>query len=217
MRQWRYTVGMPTERVVVATMAWCRWDVGDPDLTVMLRFDRGPSGRLVIAEMAVAAAHGVSADHLRTLPVGRIESWANGPGRDRLVADLDARQVMTGAELEVLDDRHRGRRTAAAGGTQVVVGHQAVETGRAQPGSVRIQVNPRWLRLRVPEGKPKPDTFYKRVSEVYGRAAAGSTSPAKLVAEANGVPVGRVHGWVQEARRRGLMAPGERQRRSRKQ
>jgi hypothetical protein len=67
------------------------------------------------------------------------------------------------------------------------------------------------LTLRVPEGQPKPDSFYREVARLFGEASVNSPRPAAVIAEANEVKVSTVHGWVKEASRRGLLAPGERQ------
>jgi hypothetical protein len=71
------------------------------------------------------------------------------------------------------------------------------------------------LRLSVPEGQPKPDSFYRKVAHLYSEVQVNTARPAAVIAEANGIPVSTVHGWVKEARRRGLLAAGERQARRR--
>jgi len=67
------------------------------------------------------------------------------------------------------------------------------------------------LRMKIPEGQPKPDSFYEQVAERFAYLQITSPRPATDLAEANNVPVTTVHGWVKEARRRGLLLlPGER-------
>jgi hypothetical protein len=68
------------------------------------------------------------------------------------------------------------------------------------------------MRLNVPPGRPKPDAFYAQVAETFARLATCTRKPAPELAEANGVPVTTVHGWVAEARRRGFLPAGERSR-----
>lgn len=69
------------------------------------------------------------------------------------------------------------------------------------------------LRLKIPSGVKKPDSFYAQVAERFAYLAGMSSRPASDLAKANDVPVTTVHGWVKEARRRGLLAAGERARR----
>jgi hypothetical protein len=77
-----------------------------------------------------------------------------------------------------------------------------------RPGSV----GRKRARLKIPPGA-KPDSFYKRVAEVYRELAAWSNRPAVELAEVNSVPVTTAHRWVKEARRRGFLPPGRKGRR----
>ncbi|AVH57768.1 hypothetical protein C4B68_20575 [Streptomyces dengpaensis] len=67
------------------------------------------------------------------------------------------------------------------------------------------------LRLEIPEGYRKPDTFYADVAERFLQAAAISPRPGQDLAEANDVKPTTVHRWIREAKARGLLAlPGDR-------
>jgi hypothetical protein len=70
------------------------------------------------------------------------------------------------------------------------------------------------LKVKIPDGggRRKPDRFYEQIAERFAYLATVSPRPAMELAKANGVPVTTVHGWVKEARRRGLLAAGERAR-----
>jgi hypothetical protein len=80
-----------------------------------------------------------------------------------------------------------------------------------------MQLHPSWspkkpsLRFKIPEGRRKPDAFYGRVARVYTWLSiwGGTRAPAAEIAEANKVPVTTVHRWIKEARRRGLLPPGQ--------
>jgi hypothetical protein len=61
------------------------------------------------------------------------------------------------------------------------------------------------LKIHVPSGRRKPDSFYTAVAEAYLAQASLSNRPAKDLALANGVPVTTVHRWLKEARSRGLL------------
>jgi hypothetical protein len=70
------------------------------------------------------------------------------------------------------------------------------------------------LKLRIPEGHgKKPDEFYRQVADRITYLGTVSTRPANELAEANDVSVTTIHGWVKEARRRGLMPAADRRRR----
>lgn len=69
----------------------------------------------------------------------------------------------------------------------------------------------RSLRLRIPAGTKRPDSFYKKVAELYtALTASGTHKPAQVIAEANDVPVTTVRRWIKEARARKVLAPADR-------
>jgi hypothetical protein len=65
----------------------------------------------------------------------------------------------------------------------------------------------------APATGPKPDKFYRRIGEIYAKAAGVSTRPAKDLAVAWELPTTTVHRWIREARRRGHLPPAEQGRR----
>jgi hypothetical protein len=80
----------------------------------------------------------------------------------------------------------------------------AVQFGEAEAGTLT------WVDALPPAGKrAKGDEFYRRIGEIYGKAAHESTRPAADLAKAWEVPVTTVHRWVREARRRGHLPPAE--------
>lgn len=54
------------------------------------------------------------------------------------------------------------------------------------------------------------DEFLSRVAQAYSEHTRHTHKPNKAISEEIGVPVGTVRRWVVEARRRGLLPPGER-------
>ncbi len=65
------------------------------------------------------------------------------------------------------------------------------------------------LRVRVPSGTKRPDSFYAQVADAYLAQATISARPAQDLALSNAVPPSTVHRWLKEARARGLLAlPG---------
>jgi hypothetical protein len=63
--------------------------------------------------------------------------------------------------------------------------------------------------LNRPDGSD-PDAFYEQVAEAYRDVIQTTPKVAKVLADEAGVPVGTVHRWVMEARRRGFL-PAARQ------
>lgn len=68
---------------------------------------------------------------------------------------------------------------------------------------------PRELRLTIPTKARYPDSFYERVASLYRRLVAAGEQPAPRLADANGVARTTTHRWIREARRRGLLPPGQ--------
>jgi hypothetical protein len=60
--------------------------------------------------------------------------------------------------------------------------------------------------LTRPDGS-NPDAFYQQVAEAYRDVVQTTPKVAKVLADEAGVPVGTVHRWVMEARRRGFLPP----------
>jgi hypothetical protein len=71
------------------------------------------------------------------------------------------------------------------------------------------------LRLSIPGARKKPNEFYECVADLYLRLSVTGNRPANELAQANSVPVTQVHGWIKEARRRGILPPGQRPKGSR--
>ncbi|MUN38982.1 hypothetical protein [Actinomadura litoris] len=79
------------------------------------------------------------------------------------------------------------------------------------PDGQRRQRGPS-LKLRVPPPGKRPDSFYEQVAERYLWLASQGPKPAEALARAqvDEVSPSTVHLWVREARRRGILPPGQR-------
>jgi hypothetical protein len=153
-----------------------------------------PGAPIVIQEIWVSG-QSMSGRSLRHLPLSRLEDAVNMPG---IVDDVRAALMPTDAfsvpypEPTWTDDDQR------AGWDTVPPAKDATKRGR--PG----------LKLSIPKGYGRPDSFYRDVARVYSLTNLISRRPANDIAEANDVPVTTVHGWVKEARKRGFLAPRDR-------
>lgn len=155
---------------------------------VLLRFHRAVDGRFEVQEVYLPPEPNVPvrSEHL-LIPMSRIEAQVNAPGlRDRLVESFQAGKL----SLEDAAFLYRSMTT-----------EQPME-------STARRARRRSLRLVIPTTRRYPDGFYDRLAEVYGDLATEGRRPAAAIAEANGVPVSQVHGWIKEARRRGSLSPG---------
>lgn len=181
---------------------WCRV-AGDRGLDAAVRFAESRSGRFVAREVAMAAEGGLSGGDLCRVPLARIESWANAHGAHTVRAGVASRVLLSDAERDTVDDRERaGPAMRAEWGT-------TSEAAAGQASMLALTGGPE-LVVVEPAVRPRPDEFYQRVADAYGLAAAGSHKPAVVVAEASGVDVERIHRWIKEARRRGLIPPARR-------
>jgi hypothetical protein len=151
----------------------------------VVRVEAAHDGRFEVVELFVAGSP-VTTDHLRQIPLGRIEARANEPTfREFIVNSLDLPRLTFEAVIESEKQSH----AQAADRTQ-------------------RRKRTRSARLPVPKGRKYPDSFYMKVAEVYAALVQAGERPAADMAEANDVQVTVVHRWVKEARRRGFLAPG---------
>jgi len=157
-------------------------------LTAEARAGVTSDGRVRFEDMLVMK-HGpdewLTSDDLRAIPFTGMLTWANTPGPRRSIL-LDA--GWDDANI----DRYYERPPFAL---------PSDPTRPSKPP----------LRFNIPQGRRKPDAFYERVARAYMWLSTWgkSRAPAAQIAEVNRVPVTTVHRWIKEARRRGLLPPGE--------
>jgi hypothetical protein len=85
--------------------------------------------------------------------------------------------------------------------------HWTLPEAGSWPPPQRRELVIRDAYLENPDGRGYGHELYEQVAKLYTRCVTGGVRPAKAIAEANGKPVGTVHRWIQEARRRGALAP----------
>jgi hypothetical protein len=154
------------------------------DVRVLVRYRDGvPYPGVVVVQHPDHSIGPVTGSTLRSIPMGRLEQALRDPEVQRSLnsnhpslPDVSPAHLSTSHAVEVLMD---------------ITGFTAWVT---KPS----------LRLDVPKrGEPK-DTFLARVVEVYNEASKQRPRPAADIAEVNDVATSTVHGWLKEARRRGL-------------
>lgn len=152
---------------------------------VYSRNEQFPSAFIEVREVRLAIPSGAGGRALRDAPMARVEAAVNQPAyRQELLERLPGPD----ATMEAFP---RGE----ANGWWFT--------------SAKPRVRPP-LKLAVPEGRSRPDSFYEAVAAAFGYISVVSQRPAHDLAAENDVPVTTVHGWVKEARRRGFLPAGER-------
>lgn len=136
----------------------------------------------------------VTPANLQAVPVAQIERMLN-------LVQIDPHTLTTvltygGLDYQILEDSD-GSLTLAA----------LRETAVGAPSDFRILEPISRPRLTRPDGAD-PDAFYERVADAYREYAPQTSKPGTKIAEEAGVPLGTVHGWIREARRRGKLPPG---------
>jgi hypothetical protein len=148
--------------------------------------DRGEICQLAISGRNLAGADpttDVTTDRLRSIPVAHIETLAN--------TNPNFSPHINGKPQNTMGQRFDAFRQ---------------ETNRYVIAKARRK--PR-KPLTRPDGS-NPDAFYRQVAEAYRDVVQNNRKVAKVLAEEANVPVGTVHRWVLEARRRGFL-PSARQ------
>jgi len=146
-----------------------------------------PEGRVRFVEMRVkkdSPDELLTSDDLRGVPFTGMLTWAHGPTPHRSIL-------------------------RAAGWDDAGIERVLRETWTSPLNPARSPKPS--LRFKIPEGRRRPDAFYGRVARVYTWLSiwGGTRAPAVEIAEANKVAVTTVHRWIKEARRRGLLPPGQ--------
>jgi hypothetical protein len=138
-------------------------------------------GRGEIVGLAVYGRN-LTADKLRSIPLAHIETVAN--------TNPDFRPHIAGTEQHPIGKTF----------DQVV----------QQANKVLLKEAYREAHPRAPLSRPdgsNPDGFYRQVAEAYRDVVQTTPKVALALAKEANVPVGTVHRWVLEARRRGFLAP----------
>jgi hypothetical protein len=208
---------LQTIRTAVGNGGWVAFEGGDFPAGTYARFGLGERDRLEVRELYLAPDGRLDAAALRRLPLVTMEALASDPELRRAIV---ARLELPGPDLKRLA-AHFASSFGPRGG------HWVARSMRAQlPGSGEPQApmphRKRWrprtvqappLRFEIPSTVPYPDDFYRQVADAYRWLAVTSPRPAVVLADANRVPETTTRRWVKEARRRGLLAPGQRGRR----
>jgi hypothetical protein len=174
---------------------WVLWSRSVPGTTQGLLvyahlYAEEEGSRGEIFELAVRGRN-LTTEKLRSIPVAHIETLANtNPDFRPHVAGTEQHEIGKAFEQVV----QQGNRVLLNAAHRKVSEHH--ETLNREP-------------LTRPDGS-NPDGFYRRVADAYRDVVQTTPKVAKALADEAGVPVGTVHRWILEARRRGFL-PAARQ------
>lgn len=160
-----------------------------------MRIERRPAGRWVVTGVYIHAPE-VTAGVLQRIQVGDFD----------LAANLDLEWKLShGGSFRALGDH---RLFPAENDNDLTLGEMEARE-RSAKSELRIPEPPPVKRPKLsrPDGTD-PDGFYAQVAQAYREYAPRTRATAVAIAEEAGVPVGTVHGWIREARRRGHLPAG---------
>jgi hypothetical protein len=171
-----------TEKLTHLEYGWVLWSRPRPGTTEGLTIyaqlytprEGGPSEVLQLVVMG----RKLTADKLRTIPLGHIEAAAKA--NPEFSPHVEGQKDPIGKNIEELVQEANKKILAKA--------------YRPKPHEP----------LSRPNGS-NPDAFYRQVAEAYRDVVQDHRNVAVVLAEEANVPVGTVHRWIVEARRRGFL------------
>jgi hypothetical protein len=199
------------ERMGYLKDGWVTWGRGDGvdsvDVYAQLCAEKeGDRGQIL---QLFLSGRNLTTDRLRSIPVAHIENLANTnpdftphiKGDDNgLMAELVEQFHDEASQQQInmvfTDNAGLTDADAALVVTATLTASASVRGRGHEP-------------LARPDGS-NPDAFYKQVAEAYRDVLPTTNKVAKVLAEEANVPVGTVHRWILEARRRGFL-PSARQ------
>ena len=166
---------------------WVLWSRSVPGTTGGLMvhaklFTPRESDRSEIVELYIRGRN-LTTDKLRSIPLGHIEAIATTDPNVTPAIDGEVPLPMSQAAN--------------------ALGHRA---SQLLINAAHRKAYPPRKPLTRPDGSD-PDGFYKQVADAYRDVVQTTPKVAKVLAEEANVPVGTVHRWVLEARRRGFLPP----------
>ncbi|WP_369053886.1 hypothetical protein [Kineococcus terrestris] len=156
---------------------------GGPHVAVRVEM-RG--GRLVMTDLILHSDAGVNSTHLRELSLPALEA--------RTANKISSRERVWQGDPTYEQLRALWRDA-----------EDSVSLGRLMRHTAGRGERPRLSRPASSDA----EEFYSLVAWAYREYAEGTRAPAKKIAEEAEVPVTTAHRWIREARRRGLLPPGQ--------
>jgi hypothetical protein len=193
-----------SEHMTYLEDGWVTWARGNGldnvDVYAQLSAEKeGDRGQIV---QLFLSGRNLTTDRLRSIPVAHIENLANTNPEFKPHIEGDDNGPMTELVKQFHDEAGQQINkvfTDSAGLTDTA--DLTVTATLTASGSVSGRTREPLTR---PDGS-NPDAFYRQVAEAYRDVLQTTTKVAKVIAEEANVPVGTVHRWILEARRRGFL------------
>lgn len=182
---WSRGRGGTTEGVTVYAQLWAEEEGDRGEIAQLVISGRNLAGMDVTTDPATD----VTTDRVRLVPVAHIETLAN--------TNPDFRPHVSGTPLRPISEAYSDFQQQA---------------NRIMMNTAHRKAYPPRKPLTRPDGSD-PDGFYRQVADAYrdvlqtNRKVAVVLAKEASAATGTDVPVGTVHRWVLEARRRGFLPP----------
>jgi len=155
-------------------------------------------GRLLVARVVVSGAVPISARTLRQVPIADVEALAANPEVEHVLRQPFSTPLPTVESLgrhfeETKNDYPDYEWVPFVGTTPMVFTDVPVVEGP----------------VKAPKGRITEE-FLNTVAAAYARATAEGVAPGPAIAKQADVPVRTVHGWIAQARKRGILPPARR-------
>lgn len=195
---------------------WVQVEATNVPGTLALRFAPNESGRLKVRELYLDAGADLEGAHLRSLPLAMLEGVVNEE-RHQVLQRLEVPSAAAGIATLA---KHLGTTFGKQARHWVAAAYWAQfagASGSRPPAEGKFELTtgtvvypskddrPRVTRPGTREGFT--DAFYADVATAYSWLTRRGFAPGPVIAEDAGAPVGTVHRWVREARRRGHLPP----------
>jgi hypothetical protein len=199
-------IDMPAWRITAASGGWLRFhrqrlaegelvERDEPTPLIYLRVAKDASGQPGVREAVMISEEPINAASWRHVPFDLARMFAtptssktSGPTATAIAEVLGTPGPSLAASLEALFEDSEPPSTL-------------VDRGGASSGS---------LSVLKPPAEGLTEEFLADLAEAYRELVVAKRAPAPAIAEQTGRPVGTVHRWIGEARKRGHLPPAQR-------
>ena len=190
----------------IGLAGWVRYQAGRLPFPVFLHATDNGDGRLEIDELYIAARRpperpSPGSRKQPVLPAEGGEAGSRGRITGDLLRQLELNRIEVALNSAFSGPIREGLERPRIGVSELAASFFPYYSARG----AEFRVEP---LLDIPTSRHYPESFYVRLADVYSKLASLTRAPARVIAEANDVPVARVHEWVKVARARKLLPPG---------
>jgi hypothetical protein len=164
-----------------------------------VRYRLSESGRYEIAELHLLEGDSpITWETLAELKVGQLEAFANNPAVATVLAASNS-TLLEGRPGEGTPSFETNEWSPFTDLEMPLVRHAARALAIDGPPGPRPKP--------IPRRRPHREPFYRAVADWYAWSVKAGEKPAKVIANAHGVPATTVHRWVADTRKNGYLPP----------